>query len=228
MTRSCPRWFPHRFPHRFLHRFPHPSVAAVSGVALLALLLGGCSFTRPPPVKATFLLAPTFPEKVAKPQPGALRVGIVNVAGPFRDRSFVVRVGDLRYETDYYHEYVTPPAPMIAEATSRALSRAHVFAHVAAPGTPGQADYVLDGFVTALYADQRARGACKAVIVISYYLSQADIGSGVPFWSQDYRRDTPCTSDSAESFASALNTGLSEILAKLSTDLAGAELPKAQ
>lgn len=208
------------------HSYRTPVTAATA--LLVATLLAGCGLTRPPPVKATYLLAPTMPERVAKSQPGALRVGIVNVAGPFRDRSFVVRVSDLRYETDFYHEYVTPPAPMIAEATSRALSRAQVFKHVAAPGTPGQADYVLDGFVSALYADQRNAGACKAVLAISFYLSQADVGSGVPFWSKDYRRDAHCANNSADSFAAALNIDLSEILASLTTDLAAAELPAAQ
>ncbi|MEP7063450.1 MAG: ABC-type transport auxiliary lipoprotein family protein [Betaproteobacteria bacterium] len=202
--------------------------ATAAAAMLVALGLSACSLTRPPPVKAQFLLQPAMPERVTKTQPGALRVGTVNVAGPFRDRSFVVRVSDLRYETDFYDEYVTPPAPMIAEATSRALSRAKVFSHIAAPGTLGQADYVLDGFVSALYADHREQNSCKAVLVISYYLSQADTGSGVPFWSKDYRRDTPCKDDSAEAFAQGLNTGLSEILVTLAKDLASAELPAAQ
>lgn len=205
-----------------LHR---PFVAKLGGFVLIALVIGGCSFTRPPPIKQTYLLDPTLPARIDKPREGALRVGIVNVAGPFRDRNFELRVSDLRYESDFYHEFVTPPGPMFAEATSRVLSRSRVFAHVAAPGTPAQADYVLDGFVSGLYADHRERGTCKAVIAVTYYLSQADTGSGVPFWSKDYRREMPCRDESTGAYVDALNVGLSEILGKLATDLAVVELP---
>jgi cholesterol transport system auxiliary component len=208
-----------------------PSVgrAVVAAVALGALALAsGCSLTRPAPVKAQYLLTPKTPPVAARPQPGTLRVGTVNVAGPFRDRNFGIKAGDLRYETDYYDEFVVPPSAILAEQTSRALSRSRTFTHVAAPGAPVQADYVLDGFVSSLYADHTLQGRCKAVIAINYYLSQADTGSGVPFWSEDYRREVDCGGGEPGTYVAALNTALSEILAKLATDLGAAKLPPAQ
>ena len=84
---------------------------------------------------------------------------------------------------------------------------------------------MLDGFVSALYADHTVQGHCKAVIAINYYLSQADIGSGVPFWSEDYRREVDCGNGDADAYVAALNTALSEILAKLASNLAAATLP---
>jgi cholesterol transport system auxiliary component len=210
------------------HR-PFVSRAALAVMALCALALAaGCSFTRPAPVKSQYLLTPKTPPVAAKPQPGTLRIGIVNVAGPFRDRNFVIKAGELRYETDYYDEFVVPPSAILAEQTSRALSRSRTFTHVAAPGAPVQADYVLDGFVSSLYADHTVQGRCKAVIAINYYLSQADIGSGVPFWSEDYRREVDCGGGDADAYVAALNTALSEILAKLATDLGAVKLPPAQ
>jgi cholesterol transport system auxiliary component len=209
---------------------PIASVTRASLVVVAACALaiaGGCSFTRPAPVKAQYLLSPKTPPVAAKPQPGTLRIGIVNVAGPFRDRNFVLKVGDLRYETDYYDEFVVPPSAILAEQTSRALSRSRAFAHVGAPGAPVQADYVLDGFVSALYADHTVQGRCKAVIAINYYLSQADTGSGVPFWSEDYRREVDCGAGDADAYVAALNTALSEILVKLAGDLGAAKLPAA-
>jgi cholesterol transport system auxiliary component len=198
--------------------------AALASI-LVALAVGACSFTRPAPVKEMYLLAPTLPAAVAKPQPGTLRVGVVNVSGPFRTRNFVVRVDELRYETDYYAEFVTAPASMIAEATSRALATARVFEHVAPLGSPTDSDFVLDGFVGALYADHRTRGRCTAVLAITYYLSRADAVGGVPFWSKDYRREVACDGGSTTSFAAALNTAFSQVLADLATDLAGMKLP---
>ncbi|MEO8848328.1 MAG: ABC-type transport auxiliary lipoprotein family protein [Casimicrobiaceae bacterium] len=205
-------------------RGPFESLCVGAG---FALVLAGCAFTRPPPVKSMFLLDPALPAAAATPHPAALRVGALTVAGPFRDRSFVLRETQTRYATDFYDEFVTPPGPMLAEVTSRALSRARAFAHVAAPGASLQADYVLDGFVSALYADHRTRGACTAVIAVTFYLSQSDSGNGVPFWSGDYRRETRCRDESAAAYVEALNAGLAEILHKLTTDLAAIKLPPA-
>ncbi len=195
---------------------------ALAAAALLAA--GGCSFTRPAPVKETFLLAPAVPARAAAPRAESLRVGIFTVGGAFRDRQFVVREGDLRFSTDFYHEFITPPAPMIAEATSRALRDAGVFARVSAPGTPADADWVLDAFVGELYADQRNAGDIGARLSITFYLSRDRAGS-VPFWTHTYERRIPVRDTSAAAYVEALNKALGEVLAELARDLAAVKPP---
>ena len=123
--------------------------------AVAALALAGCAFNRQAPVKQQYLLDPPAPAAVPKSQPTSVRVGSINVAAPFRGRTFVLREADLRYETDYYNEFLVPPATMVAELTVRALERSKAFARVVPPGYAADADWVLDGFVSALYADER-------------------------------------------------------------------------
>ena len=106
--------------------------AALAAVVAIALALAGCSVTRPSPVKQTFLLDPPLPPAVAKAQPGTLRVDVVNVAAPYRGRGFVFRESDLRYETDFYNEFIVAPAANITEATTRGLQRAGTFSRVVA------------------------------------------------------------------------------------------------
>ena len=47
----------------------------------------------------------------------------INVAAPFRGRQLVYRAAELRYETDYYQEFLIPPATMLTELTSRAAAQ---------------------------------------------------------------------------------------------------------
>jgi ABC-type uncharacterized transport system auxiliary subunit len=146
----------------------------------------------------------------------------VNVAAPFRGKTFVYRESELKYVNDYYSEFLVPPASMIGEATARALDRAGVFTRVTPPGASSDADYVLDGFVSALYGDVRNPARPTAELAVRYYVSRADSAS--PFWSKEYRRSAPVASNVPEAFATALSAAFGEILAELARDLAAAEL----
>ena len=130
--------------------------------SLVAATLASCSLSRPTPVKRTFLLEPTPPAAATgTPKPASVRVGVVNVAAPFRGKTFVYRESDLRYEADYYDEFFIAPAIMISDATAKALAASNVFRRVVPFGAASdEGDYMLDGFVSELYARHaRSRGA---------------------------------------------------------------------
>ena len=197
---------------------------AVGCAALATAMLAGC--TRPSPVKEAFVLEPAAPPAVAKAQPASLRIGAFTVAAPFRGRSFVVRQSDLRFETDFYHEFLVAPNANIAESTARALSAAKVFATVAPAGVVTEADWVLEAFVDGLYGDAREAGKPYAVMSITYFLRRNEGDLGVPLWSRKYERRVPFTEGSASAYASALNAAFGEILAELAKDLAALDLRK--
>jgi len=160
-----------------------------------------------------------------QPQPGTLRVGTINVAAPFRGKTFVRRVSELRFETDYYVEFLVTPSTMLAEQTARALDHAKPFAHIAGPGTAADASWVLDGFASALYADLRETGKPAAELDITYYLAPALRSERTPVWSHEYREQVPMRDVSAAAYAEALNKAFGEIVAELARDLATAKLP---
>ena len=197
-------------------------------VALAALMFSACAFNRPAPVKQQYLLDPPVPAAVAKPQPTSVRVGGINVAAPFRGRNFVLREADLRYETDYYNEFLVPPATMLTELTTRALERSRAFARVVPPGYSAEADWVLDGFASALYADERDGKKLSADVAVSYYLFQSSGGSGMPVWTHDYQKHVPLTGSTTEAYAAALNVAFGEIFTELTRDLAAADLAVAK
>jgi cholesterol transport system auxiliary component len=195
--------------------------------ALVTLVLAGCSLSRPAPVKQQYLLDPPMPAAAAKPQSTSVRVGSVNVAVPFRGRNFVLREADLRYETDYYNEFLVPPSTMVTELTARALDSSKAFARVVPPGYASDADFVLDGFVSALYADERDGKKVSADVAVSYYLFASGGGSGMPVWTHVYQKRVPLTGATTDGYAAALNTAFGEIFADLTRDLATADLAAA-
>jgi cholesterol transport system auxiliary component len=196
------------------------------GSLFVALALGCGAITRPATVRQTFLLEPPAPAALAQSQPAALRVGTINVAAPFRGKAFVYRMGDLRFETDFYVEFLVPPAAMLTEQTARALDRAKPFARIAGPGATADAEWVLDGFVSALYADTRDAGKPAAELAIAYYLTSAGGSEQTPVWTHEYRQRVPMRDSSPAAYAEALNKAFGETIAELARDLASAQLPK--
>lgn len=196
-----------------------------AGAAAAAALVGGCSIVRTAPVKATFLLEPVMPPPVAQPQPGVVRMGTVNVAAPYRGRSFVTREAELKYDSDYYYEFLAAPGNIIGDATARALGAARVFGTVLPLAVPTESDWLIEGFVGSIYGDARISVQPVAVLQITYYLSKASAGSGVPFWTKGYERRVAFESGSVSRYVAALNTALGEILAELCKDLAALTLP---
>ena len=202
-------------------------ILAVAALVALAAGLASCTLSRPSPVKGMFMLEPTMPAAVtAAPKPVSVRVGVVSVAAPFRGKTFVYRDTDLRYESDFYDEFFIAPAIMFSDATAKALVASNVFRRVVPFGAPSEeGDYVLDGFVSELYADTRDAAAPVAVITVTYYLTSASAGSGV-VWSKEYRQRAKVSGTGAEAIARGWNAALTAILADLTRDLAAVELAK--
>jgi hypothetical protein len=199
---------------------------AVIAVIAIASVLAACSFTRPVTAKRTFLLEPAPPPMASVQKLVSVRVGLVNVAAPYRGKAFVYRQGDMKFDADYYNEFFVAPTAMLSEATSRALASANVFRRVIPPGATDAGDFVLDGFASELYGDLREPGKPVAAVAITYYLLPAV--SIVPnvVWSREYVQRVPVAEATPDGFARAWNTALTAILADLARDLAAAELPK--
>jgi uncharacterized lipoprotein YmbA len=195
-------------------------------VSTALLVLAGCSFTRPAPVKETYLLDPPGPPPLTQTRDASVVVGAVNVAAPFRGRQLVYRTADLRYETDYYQEFLILPSTMLTELTSRALERSRAFARVIPPGSGGNADWELSGFVSALYVDLREAAKPAAEVAIAFYLFAGHRALEMPVWTREYRRRVPVPANDAQGHAAALNAALGEIFAELTRDLAAADLKR--
>jgi len=203
------------------------SLGAVA-LILVAAVLTACSFSRPSPVKRTYLLEPTAPPVAAAQKPLTLRMGALAVAAPFRGRQLVYRYDDLKYEADFYSEFFVAPASMLSEATARALVSSNTFKRVIPPGAaPDDGDYQLDGFVNELYGDAREPTKPAAVLSITFYLSAMNFASGPSvIWSREYRQRVPIAASTPDEVVRAWNAALTLLLADLARDLAATNLPQ--
>jgi len=132
----------------------------------------------------------------------------------------------LRFDADYYVEFLVPPATMLTELTARALDHAKPFARVAGPGAAADAEWVLDGFASAIYADTREPARPAAELDITYYLTPTAGSQETPVWTREYRQRVAMRDASPNAYAESLNKAFGEILADLARDLGSAQLPK--
>lgn len=189
---------------------------ALACVAVLCL--AGC--TRPEPPKSSFLLQPPPPPPPsAGAWPVTLKVDAVTVASPFAGRSLVYRESELKYEADFYDEFLVPPAAMIGEAIAGWLAAAGLYRAVLAPSSALDGDLSLDAFVSELYTDLRVEAKPVAIVSIDFYLAAAGAAPGAFLWSGELSGRREVDSRSAAALAGGLSAAFGEVLEELAAAL---------
>ncbi|HME71361.1 MAG TPA: hypothetical protein VKM54_16030 [Myxococcota bacterium] len=192
-------------------------------VLVLGLTLGaaGCGVLRREyPERQQFVLEVTPPQSSDPPAGGAvLGVSRFRASPLLAGTSFVYRMGDQTFESDFYNVFWTPPAAMVANETGKWLRSSGIFSDVVDPGNLTPRTYALDGAIAELYGDYRNPGAPAAVMGLRFALVDVQGKEPKVLFHKDYSVSHPIPTGTPSALAAGWNEELSEILAALQTDI---------
>lgn len=190
----------------------------LSSIALLTL--ASCTLpTRAPVTPTSWLVAPQRTGAALTPKtPYWLKIGVVSVATPFDGRSLVYRLGDQRYEKDFYNVYSSIPADMIGNAGREWMNKANMFT-----ATLGQSNYFfpyysLQIIVDEFYGDYRVRP--EAVVSAQFMLTVTNGGITNPIIGANrYSKRIALKDNTPEALVLGQQQALAEILQEYEVQL---------
>ncbi len=199
-------------------------------VALAASLAMGCTLSRPPIVKQTFLLD----VERARPLPASrpihavtLRIEPFAACASCQGEDSVYPMGNDGNEAVFFTRLFVSPRAMIAECTARWLDRAALFRAVVPSDLSLRAELNLDGVLNEMYGDLRNPAAPTAVLAVEFYLSQRTPSGDRIVYHRSLTQRVAIADGSPASVVRGLSAALSTILESLEHDLRALRLPPA-
>jgi cholesterol transport system auxiliary component len=193
----------------------------VRALLLLFIPCYSCvSLERSYPEKRYFVLEAS--ESVMPANPAGdriLSVSNLRVSPRYADRSFVYRISEAEYETDFYNQFLMATDAMIGEEVRRGLGASRVFKYVVGPSSQLQPNYTLEGSVNALYGDFRDLNAPAAFLEIEFFLYNEDVVNPRIIMQKRYLKSVAINTRSPDALVKGWNAALNEILAALIEDL---------
>jgi ABC-type uncharacterized transport system auxiliary subunit len=193
---------------------------AAAALLAVALVASGCgTFSRKPPAKERFVLAPGAPASVAaKPSAGILRVDVVRGSPLASNRSFVYRTGPDTVQTDFYREFVAPPGALVRDALIEWLRASNRFAAVVR-GTKAGTAWILESDLERLDADLRDPAAPQAVIEMQVRLLDVRKATPTLVFDRRYTASEPLADRTPETLVAAWSRALATVLGEIEGDL---------
>ena len=187
---------------------------------LICTLLTGCmQLEKPYPQKQSYVLeARRDGDSQAAPIGTRLLIRNLGSTARYRSKGFIYRLSDLQYQTDFYHEFFTSPAAMVAEECGLWLQQAGLFSQIVEGGMP-QPTHILRSKIGALYGDFTPGQPAAAVLELQFALiADRDINP-LTLFNRNYRRRIPLVDHSPETLLRGWNLALREILTEFEGDL---------
>ncbi len=195
-------------------------------LAAVSCVVGGCiKLDKGPPEKRYYALEAARPVEAAASSPGAiLKVRKFRISPPFEGAEIVYRTSEARYEADFYNEWFTSPSAMLTQQLVNWLTNARLFEHVVDSSSFIEADYLLEGTVSALCADLRMNGSPKAVLHIQIVLIQGRPAHDRIVFRREYQEAVDVADSSPDALVNGWNRGLQHSLITLEKDLRNVDL----
>ena len=197
----------------------------IGNLVFLSQFMGCIDFKRNTPEKRFFILDTNRKEGLSSSRSDAtLRILRFRVSPRFDGKGFVYRKGNMRYDSDYYNEFLISPGLMIAEEANKWLTASGLFQYVIGSSILIEPTFGLEAMVVAMYGDYRDIKAPRAILEIQFFLLKNF--SSVPeiVLGNTYHQEIPLKGHSPEALVEAWNQALEHILAEFETDLIALDL----
>jgi ABC-type uncharacterized transport system auxiliary subunit len=145
-----------------------------AALVFTAAALSACSLPKRPALEtSTWMVAPERTGTPYKPRSDLwLKMGSASTTPPFDGKSLVYRLGDQRYEKDFYNTYSALPNEMVGNATRQWLNNAQIFSMTVGQGNSFFPYYSLQTSIEEFYGDYRVRP--EAVVTVEFFLTATD------------------------------------------------------
>ncbi len=193
------------------------------------LLLAGClRLEKPYPQKSAYTLAAARSAAAQQPRSNrVLQIGKFDSAPAYRSKGFVYRTGEQTWQSDYYHEFFTPPAAMLTEQCRRWLQQTGLFGQINQSGYPPASD-LLQGRIVALHGDYRPGRTPMAVLELQLTLMDKSAAPAHTVVDRLYRRSLPLADKQPTTLVQAWNAALTDILREFEGQLRQIRYPVQQ
>jgi cholesterol transport system auxiliary component len=189
-------------------------------IAIVIFMVVSCSLpSRAPVTPSAWFVSPERIGAPYKPRTDYwLKIGSVSVAPPFDGKSLVYRLGDQRYEKDFYNVYSAIPAEMIANAERQWLNHANIFSATLGQGNSFFPYYTLQASVEEFYGDYRVKP--EAVVTVEFFLATANAGISNPLIGNNrYSKRISLKDNTAQALIIGQQQALAEILKEYEVQL---------
>jgi hypothetical protein len=145
-----------------------------AAIIFVMTAVSACSLPKQSALGTTsWMIAPERTGTPYKPRTDLwLKMGPASTTPPFDGKSLVYRLGDQRYEKDFYNIYSVLPNEMVSNATRQWLNSAQIFSMTVGQGNSFFPYYVLQTAIEEFYGDYRVRP--EAVVTIEFFLTVTD------------------------------------------------------
>jgi hypothetical protein len=142
-----------------------------AALVFIVAAFSACSLPKRPALEtSTWMVAPERTGVPYKPRSDLwLKMGSASATPPFDGKSLVYRLGDQRYEKDFYNTYSALPNEMVGNATRQWLNNAQIFSMTVGQGNSFFPYYILQISIEEFYGDYRVRP--EAVVTIEFFLT---------------------------------------------------------
>jgi ABC-type uncharacterized transport system auxiliary subunit len=192
--------------------------AKLGALVLLIVWVSGC-VGQEIPRRTRYLLQATHAQPATPLDLGNLRVGRVPVNPLFERKSFVYRTDEHAYESDFYHEFYSPPGVLVRQTIEEWMSATKIFTAVLGSTDSRHTDWVLESQVDKLYVDLRKPGTPESVLEIEFTIVRSGSPNLDVVFQKVYFETSPVPDQQRESFVAGWREGLSSILTSLESDL---------